>query len=63
MALHVNDVLTRRLPHIFQADDLGARVVEPVAQLMGQRLGWDDSRVTQEIESYTERMAKSRPHR
>jgi glycerol-3-phosphate dehydrogenase len=51
-ALHVADVLTRRLRLFFEAPEGGAAAAEPVAAIMGALLGWDGAARTAETESY-----------
>ena len=40
-ALHVEDVLVRRIRLFIEAGAWGAEAVGPVADLMGDLLGWD----------------------
>jgi glycerol-3-phosphate dehydrogenase len=51
-ALHVADVLTRRLRLFFEAPQGGAAAAEPVAAIMGELLGWDGATTAAEAESY-----------
>ncbi|MBO0821654.1 MAG: glycerol-3-phosphate dehydrogenase/oxidase [Nocardiopsaceae bacterium] len=51
-ALHVADVLTRRLRLFFEAPGGGAAAADPVAAIMGDRLGWDAATRAAEAESY-----------
>jgi len=53
MAFTVEDVLLRRLGCGLDAD-LGFRVLEPIAHLMGELLDWPETRVQSEIRAYKE---------
>ena len=51
-ALHVADVLTRRIRLLFEDADCGAAAVGPVSAIMGDLLGWDSATRAAERESY-----------
>jgi glycerol-3-phosphate dehydrogenase len=53
-ALHVADVLTRRLRLFFEAPEGGAAAAGPVAAIMGGLLGWDAATRVAEVASYRE---------
>jgi glycerol-3-phosphate dehydrogenase len=53
-ALHVADVLTRRIRLLFEDADCGAAAVGPVSAIMGGLLGWDPATRAAERESYLE---------
>ncbi len=53
-ALHVADVLTRRIRLFFEAPEGGAAAAPAVASVMGGLLGWDAATMDAEIESYLE---------
>ncbi len=52
MALTVQDVMIRRLHIFYETKGQGLDVVESVAALMQQHLGWDDEKTKQEVLSY-----------
>jgi glycerol-3-phosphate dehydrogenase len=51
-ALHVSDVLTRRIRLFFEAPAGGGAAVGAVAAIMGDLLGWDSATRVIEAESY-----------
>jgi glycerol-3-phosphate dehydrogenase len=53
-ALHVEDVLVRRVRLFIETGAQGAQAVGPVAAIMGDLLGWDAGRRAAETESYLE---------
>lgn len=55
-ALHLNDLLTRRTRISIETSDRGVRAAEPVARLLGRELGWDESRIAEEVEHYRGRV-------
>jgi glycerol-3-phosphate dehydrogenase len=59
-ALHLDDVLTRRTHVSIETWDRGVAAAEPVAQLLGEVLGWDDATRRREIEHYRARVAAER---
>ncbi len=54
-ALHLDDVLTRRTHIAIEAEDHGRTAAAEVAALMAPELGWDESRVAEEIAHYRAR--------
>jgi glycerol-3-phosphate dehydrogenase len=55
-ALHLDDVLTRRLHISIETPDHGVRAAESIAPLMGELLGWSDATVAAEVERYRRRV-------
>jgi glycerol-3-phosphate dehydrogenase len=53
-ALHVSDVLTRRIRLLFEDADCGAAATGTVSAIMGDLLGWDTATRGAERESYLE---------
>jgi glycerol-3-phosphate dehydrogenase len=53
-ALHVEDVLVRRVRLFIETGANGAEAVGPVTAIMGDLLGWDAARRAAETESYLE---------
>ncbi len=53
-ALHVEDVLVRRIRLFIEAGAWGAEAVGPVADIMGDLLGWDAGRRAAETDRYLE---------
>lgn len=51
-ALHVEDVLVRRVRLFIETGARGAEAVGPVTTIMGDLLGWDSARRAAEIERY-----------
>lgn len=51
-AVTLEDMMARRLGHVWDAD-LGLARAPEVAREMGERLGWDEPRIRAEIEQYT----------
>ncbi len=60
LAATVGDVLIRRTQLFFRDHDQGLGAVERVADLMGERLGWDADRRQAEVQAYQEEVAWSR---
>ncbi len=56
-ALHLDDVLTRRLHASIETADRGLRAAAAVAPVMGEVLGWDEDTVREEVERYRRRVA------
>jgi glycerol-3-phosphate dehydrogenase len=56
VALHVDDVLTRRTHIAFEAADRGRLAVEDVARLMAGPLAWDEATVRHEVAHYLSRL-------
>lgn len=59
-ALHVDDVLARRLRLNMEAADRGVAAAPVVARLMGQELGWDEARITSEAEAWQSQIQAER---
>lgn len=59
-ALHLDDVLTRRTRISIECFDRGIAAARPVAELMGEVLGWDEATFAREIEHYEKRVAAER---
>ncbi|AYY15233.1 glycerol-3-phosphate dehydrogenase/oxidase [Actinobacteria bacterium YIM 96077] len=59
-ALHLDDMLTRRTRISIEYPHRGLDCAEPVARLMAETLGWDEKRVAQEIDVYSERVTAER---
>jgi glycerol-3-phosphate dehydrogenase len=59
-ALHLDDVLARRLRVSIETWDRGVGAAEPAARLMGEVLGWSDEDVQREVEHYTARVDAER---
>ncbi len=53
-ALHVEDVLVRRVRLFIETGAQGAEAVGPVTEIMGDLLGWDPARRAAETERYLE---------
>jgi glycerol-3-phosphate dehydrogenase len=51
-ALHLDDVLARRLRVSIEMRDRGARAAESVGALVGEALGWDGATAAREIADY-----------
>jgi glycerol-3-phosphate dehydrogenase len=49
LAVHVEDVMLRRIHLGYETPDRGSAAVERVAALMGRELGWDASRREEEV--------------
>jgi glycerol-3-phosphate dehydrogenase len=56
-ALHLEDVLARRTRISIEAWDRGVSAAPVAARLMADVLGWDDDRVTSEVNHYLRRVA------
>jgi glycerol-3-phosphate dehydrogenase len=56
-ALHLDDVLSRRLRIAIETFDSGEGCAAEVAQLMGGRLGWSDEQTRRELADYREAVA------
>ncbi|SFE27927.1 glycerol-3-phosphate dehydrogenase [Actinopolyspora alba] len=59
-ALHLEDVLTRRTRISFEYPHRGVDCADQVARLIGAELGWDEQRITSEVERYSARVAAER---
>ena len=49
MALHVDDVLVRRLGLFYEREDQGVGIAPEVTEVLGEELGWDASRRAREL--------------
>jgi glycerol-3-phosphate dehydrogenase len=63
LARTVDDVLARRVPLLLVGLDQGLDVAERTAELMAQRLGWDDAVRERELARYRRQVADSRRFR
>lgn len=59
-ALHLDDVLARRTRMSIEAWDRGVSAAPVAARLMGEVLGWDEDRISYEVERYLERVDAER---
>jgi glycerol-3-phosphate dehydrogenase len=59
-ALHIEDVLARRMRVDFEVKDRGAAAAEAVAPIIADVLGWDDETTRNEVEQYLGRLAAQR---
>ena len=59
-ALHLDDMLTRRTRISIETPDRGVAAAEEVAAIVAPVLGWDEDRVTLEIDHYRARVAAER---
>ncbi|QDC25994.1 glycerol-3-phosphate dehydrogenase/oxidase [Georgenia yuyongxinii] len=59
-ALHVEDILTRRVRLDYELRDRGASAAAEVAAIAAPLLGWDDATRDAEVESYRQRSAAVR---
>ncbi|MDQ3485148.1 MAG: glycerol-3-phosphate dehydrogenase/oxidase [Actinomycetota bacterium] len=59
-ALHLDDVLTRRIRLSIESFDRGLGAVDEVAELMGGVLGWSPAQKAIEIDHYRKRVAAER---
>jgi glycerol-3-phosphate dehydrogenase len=59
-ALHLDDVLTRRLHASIETPDRGLRAAEALAPLVGEVLGWDDATAARELDHYRRRVEAER---
>ncbi|MCQ9343416.1 glycerol-3-phosphate dehydrogenase/oxidase [Corynebacterium kozikiae] len=55
-ALHLEDVLVRRVRLDLEAKDRGLSAAEEVLDIMAEELGWDDATRTKELDAYKERV-------
>jgi glycerol-3-phosphate dehydrogenase len=55
-ALHLDDVLTRRLHVSIETPDRGRRAAQSVGALVGEALGWDAATVRREVQRYVQRV-------
>ena len=59
-ALHLDDLLTRRMRISIEMWDRGVKAAESVARLVAPVLGWDDDTIEREIEHYHARVEAER---
>ena len=59
-ARHLDDVLTRRTRISIETFDRGVTAARPAARLMAGELGWDDSRLDDEVDHYLRRVEAER---
>ncbi|HWR86168.1 MAG TPA: glycerol-3-phosphate dehydrogenase/oxidase [Rhodoglobus sp.] len=59
-ALHLDDVLARRTRISVEAWDRGVAAAPVAAGLLAAELGWDDDRVTREVDAWIERVRAER---
>jgi glycerol-3-phosphate dehydrogenase len=59
-ALHLDDVLTRRMRVSIETAHRGVESAPEVAALMAEALGWDEERTAREVEHYTVRVDAER---
>ena len=59
-ALHLDDLLARRIRISIETPDRGTTAATAVAELVGPLLGWDDDRTRNEIAAYSSRVAAER---
>ena len=59
-AQHLDDVLVRRTLISMETFDRGVLAAESVARLMADELGWDEPRVTEEVDHYLRRVEAER---
>jgi len=59
-ARHLDDVLTRRTRISIETFDRGVAAARPAAELMAGELGWDDTRVDDEVDHYLRRVEAER---
>ncbi|GAA1962193.1 glycerol-3-phosphate dehydrogenase/oxidase [Catenulispora subtropica] len=59
-ALHLDDVLSRRLRVSIETFDRGVGAAEPTARLIAPVLGWTEEQIKREVEHYAARIAAER---
>ncbi|MEZ0114419.1 glycerol-3-phosphate dehydrogenase [Catenulispora sp. EB89] len=59
-ALHLDDVLARRLRVSIETFDRGVSAAEPTARLIAPVLGWTEEQIKREVEHYVARVAAER---
>lgn len=62
-ALHLDDILARRMHLIFEDPEQGLDVAEKVAQMAGSLLGWSADRLSQEVANYRSIVELTRRYR
>ncbi len=63
LCLRLNDFMCRRTQLYFRDNDQGLGAAEAVAERMGELLGWDEQRTTEEVLAYQAEVARSRAWR
>jgi glycerol-3-phosphate dehydrogenase len=58
-ALHLTDLLTRRLRFALWVPGQGLDIAEDASHLMAQELGWDEAQRRQELAAYQEEIRRS----
>jgi glycerol-3-phosphate dehydrogenase len=59
-ALHLDDILARRLRVSIDTWDRGVDVANEVAEIVAPVLGWDEAAIAREVEHYRKRVAAER---
>jgi glycerol-3-phosphate dehydrogenase len=59
-ARHLDDVLTRRTRISIETFDRGVHAARPTAELMATELGWDQTRLDEEVDHYLRRVEAER---
>ena len=59
-AMHLDDIMMRRLRFILTENDCGTLLAEHIAQEMGYILGWDSKKVEYEIKRYRTEIKRNR---
>jgi len=59
-ALHLDDVLTRRMHASFETWDRGLQAAQTIAPVVGEALGWGAERIAAEVEFYRRRVEAER---
>ena len=59
-AQHLDDLLARRTRISIETSHRGVESAEPVARAVAGVLGWDEQRITNEVESYRARVDAER---
>lgn len=59
-ALHLDDTITRRTHISFEIWDRGVGAARQIAELMGRTLGWDENKISEEVDHYVQRVEAER---
>jgi glycerol-3-phosphate dehydrogenase len=59
-ALHLDDILARRTRISIETPERGVASAEPAARLVAPYLGWDEERITNEVQAYSDRVEAER---
>ena len=59
-AMHLDDILARRTRISIETPDRGTASADSAARLVAPHLGWDDERITNEVEAYSARVEAER---